>query len=182
MGGQAYISRDGNGRVKLEYSKENGQFAKLWETREGRTLETLFDSNGSILMQRMIEAGQSEMQQIVDQALRDEQLEAAQEKAYEHVKLKKPCPKCGDSSLARYADIFASMREVPIMPLYRCSSCKTTSYNMTDTYLQYLVENSRELFDGAEIKEFENNKEAFMAELRGYIIRIFASKRVMCID
>ncbi len=180
-GRRAYISKDGNGRVKLEYGQNGELRAKLWETKGSKTLETLFDSDGSILVQKVLALNGSELTPIIDHTAKEERIIEMEERAYEHVKLNRPCPKCGRQGLSRHADAFANRGEVPIMPLYHCGNCNTTSYHMTEMYLKYLVDNNRELFDGAEIKEYESNKEAFMAELRGYIIRIFASKKIMCI-
>jgi hypothetical protein len=103
------------------------------------------------------------------------------EAEYTPVKFNKPCPKCSEYKLSRYVEAFASKQQVPVMPIYHCSNCKQQSYYLTKHYLEYLVDNNPELFSEAELAELKADKTKFLAELEGYIIRIFASKKVMCI-
>jgi hypothetical protein len=67
------------------------------------------------------------------------------------------------------------------MPLYSCTGCSTKSYYLTRDYLEYLVDNNNSMFEAAELSELSKDKNAFMSELEAYIIRIFASKKIMCI-
>jgi len=177
----AYISRDGRGKVKLEYSCNGEQLVRLWENRGDNTLETLFDSSGSILMQRVAELKKEELDSKVSETISAEKITKTVELEYMPILLDRPCPKCGAQFIPRYAEVFASREEVPIMPLYWCKECRTTSYRLTDSYLEYLVENNWALFDGMEKKELEADRDKFMSELKSYIIRIFASKKIMCI-
>jgi hypothetical protein len=103
------------------------------------------------------------------------------ETAFSEIKLKKPCPKCNENSLERYAEVFSSKEYVPIMPLYFCNGCKSKSYHLTDSYLEYLIENNRSLFSEEELLALGSDRNAFVSEVREYIIRMFASQKVMCI-
>lgn len=175
----AFVSRDAKGKVKLEYTHNGEQRIRLWELHNGATLETTFDSNGSILGQRVMKLDADSLNGKVNEALLEAQISSTMEKPFSDVKFSKPCPKCGEYALSRYAEAFASKSEVPIMPLYHCSNCKAQSYHMTSHYLEYLVDNNKALFSDAEISEMEKDKSAFMGELKGYIISIFASKKIM---
>lgn len=154
----------------------------LWETGENGTLETVFDGNGCILLQKTAKLDSNALNIKVAEALRNANVSGTRETQYADVKFGKPCPKCGRPGLSRYIEAFASTGEVPVMPLYYCSSCKTKSYHLTESYLGYLVENNPGMFNENEITEMRRDKAAFIEELRGYIIRIFASKKIMCID
>ncbi|MFI5412862.1 MAG: hypothetical protein ACHQX1_03140 [Candidatus Micrarchaeales archaeon] len=180
-GRRAYISKDGNGRTKLEYAQNDEERIMLWEKKDMQALETLFDGEGAILLQKMIPLGELQLERIIDDTIKREKIAELEERPYSDVRLSKKCPKCGESGLLRHVEAFTSKDEVPIMPLYHCKNCKTSSYYMTDSYLEYLVHTNRELFETVDIKEFENNKSVFMTELKGYVIRIFASKKIMCI-
>ena len=100
------------------------------------------------------------------------------EKAYEEVKLNRQCPHCGETSLVRFADSVVASKDLPVMPLYSCSVCKKRSYYLTDEYLEFLVKNNASLFEGAELAELEKDSQAFMHEIKEYIIRIFAAKHI----
>ncbi len=96
---------------------------------------------------------------------------------FTEIKLNKQCPSCASYSLSR--DIDFDKQKVPIMPTYVCAQCQGKSYYLSDSYLNYLVSDNSELFSEKELKEMTSNKEAFLSELKEYIIRIFASKRII---
>jgi transposase-like protein len=105
---------------------------------------------------------------------------AHSERAYMAIKLHKVCPECKKDSPRRQLE-GTTIREVPIIPLYVCDSCGCRSYHLTKEYLLHLVEKKRALFSAAEAAEYEKDPKKFVDELREYVIRIFASKRIMCI-
>jgi len=59
--------------------------------------------------------------------------------------------------------------------------CKAKSYYLTDEYLEFLVDSNYNMFSDDEQREIERDKNAFLKELRAYIIRIFASKKIQSI-
>jgi len=100
---------------------------------------------------------------------------------YKRVRLDKVCPACKKDALERQLDAVNTIKEIPIIPLYVCSDCGERSYYLTKEYLLYLVETKRELFDKGEAAEYEKDSKKFVDELKEYVIRIFASKRILCI-
>jgi hypothetical protein len=178
----AYVSKDGTGHIKLEYKQNGRQMVKLWEARGTGILETTFDDDGQVLLQKLIKSGGNELDQLVISSLKEANVSETRETAYTNVKFGKPCPKCGKQDLLRYAEAFSTQSEIPVIPMYYCKNCSTKSYHLTNDYLEYLVENNAALFEEAELSEMKSDKKAFMTEIRGYIIRIFASKKIMCIE
>lgn len=173
---------EGNNKIKIEYAHGTEKRVVLWETGSNGILETMFDGNGYILLQRVAKLDGNALNARVSEVLKNANISETIERPYKNVEFPKPCPKCGKHGLSRYVEAFASKGEAPVMPLYYCSSCRTKSYYLTESYLDYLVENNLEMFNEKEIKEMKEDKTAFVEELRGYIIRIFASKKIMCID
>jgi hypothetical protein len=178
----AYVSKDGNGKMKIEYLHKSEKRVMLWEAKGNSAIETTFDNNGAILMQRLVKLDQEPLDSRAINALKSEGISKTEEKEYWDIKFDKPCPKCTERKLQRYVEAFSGNNEMPIMPLYHCPNCGTKSYYLTDQYLEYLVDSNAELFNDEEVSEKEANKRAFMDELKGYIIRIFASKKIMCIE
>jgi len=111
--------------------------------------------------------------------LQIEAISTIQEKPFEEIKISKSCPHCNTNSLVRYVDAYSSRQVIPIMPIYSCKNCSKQSYYLTDSYLEYLVYSKKELFSNDEQTELRNNESAFITELKEYIIRIFASKKIM---
>ncbi|MDE1868785.1 MAG: hypothetical protein KGH60_02355 [Candidatus Micrarchaeota archaeon] len=177
---EAYISK-GKSAVKLEYHENGAKITKLWEQRGDHTLETTFNGDGAILVQELTKLDHKDVLQRVDIILKNAGIISAKEVQYEDVKLNKQCPKCSASGLSRHVEAFSTRQEIPVMPLYHCKGCGSQSYYLTDSYLEHLVVNNKGMFDVKELSELDANKQAFMDELKAYIIRIFASKRIMCI-
>jgi len=182
MNGTAYLSKDDKGHVKLEYTSGGKTVARIWETRDRGTLEIMFGEDGSILFQKMSRFNGDELNQRIADAMSEAGISQTEQAEYSDVKLNKPCPKCSEQNLQRYTEAFFSKNEVPIMPLYHCPGCSTKSYHLTEDYLGYLVDANMEKFTGEELKQMGLDRNAFMSELKAYIIRIFASKRIMCIE
>jgi hypothetical protein len=177
----AFISNDGKGRVKLEYIQNGNDRILGWNVKGSKALETVYDAEGAILLQRPVKLDKEGVDKRVRDVLKATGLETAQKTEFIGVMLKKPCPKCSEYALASHTEAFSSSGEAPIMPIYHCTSCKAKSYYLTDQYLEYLVESNRELFSENDISALSSDKAAFLSELREHIIRIFASKRIMCI-
>ena len=177
----AFVSGDGKGRVKLEYMKNGSDRILSWNVKGDKALETVYDTEGAILIQRPVKLDSEGVDKRIKDVLKATGLETAQKTEFIGITLKKPCPKCNEYALASLADSFPSSEEVPVMPIYQCASCKARSYYLTDQYLEYLVENNRELFSEQDVSALSSGKDAFLSELREHIIRIFASKRITCI-
>lgn len=167
------------GAVQLEFLSQNRRNTVQWELVNGAVLESLFDADGGILRQKLHEnsskEGMSATSALLERFAEKEGIFVMGEREFREIKLKKGCPKCGKEELKR------ELSPVPVMPIYICSDCDSRSYHLTDDYLEYLVENNKELFDGKELQEMSGSREKFTAELKEYVIRIFASKRIACI-
>jgi hypothetical protein len=178
----ALVSKDEKGRMKLEYLQGKEQRIRLWEPFKDGILETTFDNNGYVLLQKLLKSESDVLKSRLYESLHEAGANGTKEIAFSDVKLKRPCPNCKEYKLSRYVEAFATKSEVPIIPIYYCTNCKTQSYHITNSYLEYLVENNSSLFSDTELLELKGDKNAFVTELKGYIIRIFASKKIMCID
>lgn len=178
-GKSAFISKDGKGKVKLEYHESGEDRIRLWETRKGNTLETTFAIDGAVLLQLPLRVSEKELEYRIKQTLSDAKISDVAYKDYTEIKIAKECPKCKESKLQRYVDAFASTGEIPIVPIYYCTSCNTKSFYLTDKYLEHLVASNTELFEEKEKDELNANKDAALNELREYIIRMFASKKIL---
>ena len=176
----AFVSNDGKARTKLEYTKDGIKRTTIWENVNGRVLETLFDADGSILLQRLVKPDKS-MAKMIRERLDTEGIETAEAKEFSDIKLKRACPSCNKYTLSRHVEAFPTSSELPVMPIYHCANCKKSSYHLTDQYLEYLIENNKNLFDSSEISELSKDRHAFTSDVREHIIRIFASKKIMCI-
>lgn len=177
-GKEAFLSKT-DGKIKLEYKSNNDSRIKLWETLEDMTLETTFDSNGLVLLQNLYEFDEKNVEYRIREVMRESGISKLSEGEYSEVKIMKLCPNCNERSLQRFVEAFRSRNELPIVPIYYCQKCRTKSYHLTNQYLEYLVENNRNLFAESEISELERDKAAFMDEIREYIIRMFASKKII---
>ncbi|MFI5412885.1 MAG: hypothetical protein ACHQX1_03255 [Candidatus Micrarchaeales archaeon] len=178
----ATISRNSNGNVKLEYYENDRLRSALWEPFSTGILNTIFDEDGAVLRQEMLPKKndtQKEMDAHISEFMKSANVKNATDSSYNEIKLQKKCPTCGSSSISRYIELNGEKPVVPILPTYLCAGCKGRCYYLSDTYLDYLVSNNNDLFSKEELKELESNKDAFLSELKEYIIRIFASKRIM---
>lgn len=173
--GVAFLSK-GEGRVKLEYSSDGISVVKQWENRGKRILETVFDGNGAVLEQQLLDIDGSGLDGMIERELRS--MKEVKSKPYEDVKLKKPCPSCGNLSLER-CDRAVSGGAVPVVPMYLCKGCGKMSYHLTTRYLGYLIGKNKNLFAQDELAKMDDNHDAFVNELEEYILRIFASKKIM---
>jgi hypothetical protein len=98
------------------------------------------------------------------------------------IKLNRKCPKCGNIGMQRAADSVGPEFRAMVMPIYTCSSCSTKGYHLTEPYLKFLLEKQKELLSEKEKEEMMANEAAFIKEIKAYIIRIFASKKIDCIE
>ncbi|MEM3227778.1 MAG: hypothetical protein QXR58_02185 [Candidatus Micrarchaeaceae archaeon] len=173
----ATLARGPHGEARFDYVDGKRRNTILIEKVGGGVLETLFDEEGAVLKQVAFkgDAGNIELE-VEDISKRIGPLGTAE---YNEVTLRKSCPNCGKAALRR--SVSNENGGVPIVPTYVCTSCKGRSYYLTDQYLRSLVLENKGLFSKNEIEELERNEEDFFKELKEYIIRIFASKKIMAI-
>jgi len=181
MANRAVIS-SGSSAYKLELYINGKHDSIIWEHAHGVILETRFNNDGAITMQRYIKPANGDILDEIKSILKSNSITDVMHSDYSDVKLDKACPKCGAHRLKRYSSAsLATDGAVPVMPIYICEACGTKSYYLTDEYLEYMVYGNANLFTEDERKELDTNKKAFLEELKAYIIRIFASKKIMCI-
>jgi transposase-like protein len=180
----AVVYRAPNGSVRIDYAKGDAQKIAFWEPLAGGIVRTIFNSEGGITRREFFRSNY-EMKEIIEHVNQFVEQEAIAELSvspeFEPVKIKKKCPSCSSESLVIDLEAQDDKVNVPIMPLYRCDKCSGRSYYLTDEYLEYLVSNNISRFSKQEVTELSANSDAFKKELKEYIIRIFASKRIMCI-
>lgn len=130
------------------------------------------------MQQQLLKLDKGQLDSRIKQELYNASIPATKEKPYEELRLKKSCPNCGSDSLIRYTKP-VSGEEMPVVPIYLCKSCNRKSYHLTTAYLEYLIKSNTDLFAQSELLELNKKHEAFVKELEGYILRIFASKKIM---
>jgi predicted RNA-binding Zn-ribbon protein involved in translation (DUF1610 family) len=167
----AYKSANG----KIRTASRDSKFAVADELKDG-SLITVFNEDGEVLDQRILKGKSVE-----------EGLEyyvgplKIVESEYKEVEVKAVCPRCGKRSIRRELDLVDTRKlsNVPVVPIYVCTSCGQGFYSLTKEYLKKIVDEHLDLFSAEENSEREKNEEAFINELNEYIIRIFASKKLM---
>ncbi len=168
------MARNANGDVRVDYLDDsNAQKTRTFELRSGNVLVTLFDGVGGILDRKLVKSGGSEW--LALEFIKEIGLQAEYAGTYEQIELKRMCPKCGGRLSSSDEKI------VPIVPTYVCTSCNTKSYHLTNEYLEVLIRDNRQLFTAQELSELDSSPEQFRSELKEYILKIFASKRVISI-
>ncbi len=158
--------------ARLDYTNKSGSSSCTIERCGGGTLKTYFDEDGAILHREPLDPGKG----IEEIAMETAKTLGTPVKGgeYSPVKLSKPCPACSAKALIEHRD-----SGVPIMPIYVCTSCGARAFLLTDEYMSQLVRENLRAFSDEERKELETDPGKFSNELREYIIRIFASKRII---
>ena len=152
------ISESPEHSIKLEYEQGGELLQVLWEPKEsGYVLQTIFDSEGGIIDQKLINLKEHAQKEVAEAFMESNDIEP-KESVYEPIKLHKECPSCHKKTLVRHASAEKKHSKIPIMPMYDCSSCGSKAYYLTDRYLKKLVVSNRELFDGIDMKEFEDGR------------------------
>jgi predicted RNA-binding protein YlxR (DUF448 family) len=176
--GRISISQDN--KIKLEYEDGAGRKVALWEPFSGGVMETIHNEHGAVLKQSMFKNKKNNiLNERIGVILQSASITRTAECEYSEIRLAKQCPACGGAVLKRVSDFTQEMPNVPVMPTYECSGCKGRGYYLTDEYLEQLLTEQAKLFSRQEKKEMEENRAAFKAQLNEYIIRIFASKRIL---
>jgi hypothetical protein len=180
MPGPAEMARNAKGDTRIDYLIGGAKRIRVWEPIGVGVLETTFRHDGAVLLQRYVDKGE------LDGRIKDTLAEAGsretREVAYREISIDKACPWCGKHKLVRFVQAYRSKAEVPVVPLYHCTECRGRSYYLTDDYLIHLISSKPELFENEERQKFVRDREAFVAEIRGNIISIFASKKLKRIE
>ncbi|MGC8537875.1 MAG: hypothetical protein ACP5MZ_02725 [Candidatus Micrarchaeia archaeon] len=169
-------SSKGKDKYRIDYSSGENLFVETFEDVRIGILETSFDANGEVLDQKLLkkEVGIEEAARSFLRGVSGE-IKLAE---YAEVEIAKACPKCGSTNVKRDID---ALKEggIPMVPRYVCTDCGAHSYRLTDKYLEKLVYSNRHMFSKEELDALDRDSAAFMKELKEYIIRIFASKKIM---
>ena len=165
--------------VRLDYAEGSASITLLWEPMpDNCVLETKFSSTGAILDQKLVRLSSSTLKEMVDTFMEQHSLEP-RETVFEEPRLEAACPSCGSHDIVRYIKAAKGSKSVPVMPMYACRNCGAKSYYLTDEYLKKLVRQNPGLFEGKDLGELDKNEERFIKELREYIARVFASKKIL---
>jgi hypothetical protein len=177
---ETLFSRGPKGEAKFEYLDGEDRKTLVIEPLEEGVLETVFDNEGGVLNQVAVKGGNDVLFDEIYGMLK--RSSSVRKVVYNGVMLNKTCPHCSSKGvLNRDIEPSVGIKGIPVVPTYVCSSCGGKSYYLTDTHLKSMVSENRERFSENELKELDESEEKFLEELKGYIIRIFASKRIIAI-
>ncbi len=169
-----YVSH-GSGIYRLDYKDEKGNDAiRTYEESNGHVVYVQYEKDGSVVDQGFTERPLDDSVKEFLLSLQDYKEIAAD---YKEVTLQRKCPKCNSGSLTRIREGSFS-----IVPMYICNACKTKSYHLSNAYLKKLVYEHMSLFESNEKEELVQDEEKFMAELKDYILKIYAAKKIMKIE
>ncbi len=165
--------------IKLQYELGNKEETVLWESiKETHALQTSFNAEGGIIDQKLLKLEQYTIRHLADDFIGREGIDV-REGVFEEVKLDKQCPHCGKHAIKRFSQGISEPSAVPVMPMYICMECKGQSYFLTDEYLDVLIKKHKDMFESAELEELSKNEQTFIKEVKEYIIRVFAAKKVL---
>lgn len=165
--------------IKLQYNIENKEETILWEhIKETHALQTSFNAEGGIIDQKLLKLEQYAVRDLADDFIERNGIDV-REGVFEEVKLDKPCPHCGKHAIKRYSQDISEPSAVPVMPMYICMECKGQSYFLTDEYLDILIKKHKNMFEHGELEELSKNEQTFIKEVKEYIIRVFAAKKIL---
>lgn len=175
--GKVNVHESSDGRLRTELYEKNG--AKVFCVAESTPLGILITefSEKGIVLDQLSKKGDA-LHELNRHIGGETNLVSVS--GYEHVRIKAKCSKCATETLERELDLLepGQISNVPIVPLFRCSTCKQRFYSMSDEYLRNLVENNASLFTADDIADKTANEKEFVRTLHEYIIRIFASKKI----
>lgn len=173
------ISRSRDGRLRTSNYARGGVSAfSVSERTAFGVLLTEFNANGEVLDQHCLKEKDS-LHALV-KFIGADNPEIAEIDAYERVSANAACSKCSKRELVRELDLVPpeAINNVPVVPIFVCTSCRQKSYSMTESYLRNLVKSNVPLFTEDERKEMAADENKFIGLLQEYIIRIFASKKI----
>jgi hypothetical protein len=171
------VSSDGRLRTCGYPSEEGLRFCVAEKTRMG-TLITEFKNNGEVTDQ--VCSLTKDAKAALEEYLKGTGMpDFADSGPYERVAVGVRCTKCS-GDIGRELDLKRpeDIGRVPVVPIFICKHCGSKFYSITDSYLRKLISRQVGLFSADELQEMERNQEAFVAEVKEYVIRIFASKKI----
>ncbi len=171
------LYKKSEGRYITESYGEKNNIIKVYErTADGTLVTEIMKSNG-VLSQNYFKG--TSISNILFREYKNDFL-IEEKKDLEKISLDKSCTFCS-GKLFRELEFLEpiNIKVIPIVPIFRCSSCGKRFYSMTNQYLEKLVSENKELFEKDDIESFNKNKEEFINTLNAYIIRIFASQKII---
>ncbi|MEM3208765.1 MAG: hypothetical protein QXE33_02510 [Candidatus Micrarchaeaceae archaeon] len=177
-----YAARSTDGRYRTGlYKRYGGECFAVSEKIGDGILVSEFSKNG-VLMDQIYTKGNEPFSVLSEYiAVAGERLELDNSGRYEQVVLDAECPLCKSRSLVREYDSVGldEIKSAKVVPIFVCRNCKGRFYSISEHYIEKLVSEHIELFDEGELNDYYSNREAFIGELKEYIIRIFASKKII---
>lgn len=170
------------------YKKSEGRYVTEQYVKDNDKVITIFEriSNGVVVSNISYEKGVLSQKYLKNSTIPDSlanelqgEFSIIEKKDTQKTSIGKKCDSC-NATLYRELEAVDTwnIKEVPVVPIFRCEGCGKRFYSMTKPYLESLVNENKELFEGADLLEMEKNKEEFIKTLNEYIIRIFASKKI----
>ncbi len=170
------------------YKKSEGRYITEQYEKDNDKIITIFEriNNGVVISNISYENGVISQKYLKNSTIPDSfinelhrEFSVTEKKDAQKTTIGKKCDSC---SGALYRELEAvdtwNIKEIPVVPIFRCDSCGKRFYSMTKSYLESLVNENKELFEEVDLLEMEKNKEEFIKTLNEYIIRIFASKKI----
>jgi hypothetical protein len=161
----AYYEKDGSVRFSIVEKTAKGSLISEF-SRSGKIIDQVYHKNMNV--------------EEVLYGLLGPRIVIQKVNEYERVKVSSRCRKCSNEKVVRELDLAtpALLREVPVVPIFRCLGCGERFYAMSEEYLSSLVKKNEGLFEREELGSRERDQGLFVNELNEYIIRIFASKKI----
>ncbi|MEM0087261.1 MAG: hypothetical protein QW774_02265 [Candidatus Micrarchaeaceae archaeon] len=180
---RAARSADGRYRTEL-YNRYGGKCFAVSEKIGGGILISEFGSNG-VLMDQIYKRGDEPFSALSEYiAAAGDRLELDSSGKYKQVLLDATCTSCGSRTLVREYDTMGldGIKSAKVVPIFICKNCGSRFYSISWRYMEKLVSEHIDLFEEDELKKYYSDKKAFMNELNEYVIRIFASKKIIAIN
>jgi hypothetical protein len=169
----------GDGRLRTcGYPSNEGMcFCVVEETKMG-TLITEFKDSGEVLDQVLSDTRDAKPA-LVGYLKGRGVPDFSESGPYEKVRVGARCTKC-KGEIARELDLRKAkdIGRVPVIPMFICMNCGSRFYSITDSYLRKLISRKSGLFSAEELRAMEMNEREFVGEVKEYVIRIFASKKI----
>jgi hypothetical protein len=179
------VFKNGSGRYKTDFYETKISVMSAFlvaETTSKGTLLTEFLQNGDVVNQvyRQSKDSLEEMRAYLGK----NDIKINEKVPYAPLKIKSKCHGCGKEEMRRELESVPAEKisDVPVVPIFVCGGCGKRYYTMNELFLKNLVAMNKDLFESADIKEMQKDEDAFIHNLREYVIRTFASKKIARLD